>query len=330
MDLRGKVVVVTGASGGVGRAVVRELGTRGATVALIARGTAGLAEASVEVGVAGGEGLVYEADVADYDQVRQAAQRIEADLGPIEVWMNVAFSSVFAKFWDIRPEEYERATRVTYLGYVWGTRVALDLMRPRGHGVIVQAGSALTYRAVPLQSAHCAAKHAIKGFTESVRTELLHEKSDIQVTMVQLPALNTPQFDWVLARLGRHPRPVPPIYQPEVAARAMVYAAEHPRRREYWVGATTAAMILAQKFAAGALDRYLARTAVDSQQIAGEAPSGVHNLWKPVDDERSRGAHGRFDERSHPRNLQVWLARHRGALALGAAAAAYLGWRALR
>ncbi|GAA3111243.1 SDR family oxidoreductase [Streptosporangium carneum] len=320
--MRGKVVVVTGASGGVGRAVVQELGARGATVALIARGTTGLGSAAVEVGAAGGAGLVYEADVSDYQQVRDAAERIERETGPIDVWINVAFSSVFAPFTEITPEEYERTTRVTYLGYVWGTRVALDLMRPRDRGVIVQAGSALAYRGIPLQAAYCGAKHAIKGFTEAVRTELLGDGSGIQITMVQLPALNTPQFSWVLSKLGRHPQPVPPIYQPEVAARALVFAAEHPGRREYWVGASTAMTMLGERLAPGLVDRYLARSGRDSQQTKDQAPTGVANLWEPADEDRDYGAHGAFDDRSHPRSLQAWLSRHRGLAALALAGGA--------
>lgn len=331
--LSGQVVVVTGASGGVGRAVARELGAHGADVALIARGSTGLGAAAVDVGVAGGVGQVYEADVADYEQVRQAAERIEAELGPIDVWINVAFSSVFARFTDVRPEEFERTTAVTYLGYVWGTRVALDLMRPRGRGTIVQTGSALSYRGIPLQSAYCGAKHAIKGFTESVRTELLAERSGIQITMVQLPAVNTPQFDWVLSKLRRHPQPVPPIYQPEVAARGIVYAAAHPERKEYWVGVTTAATLLAQRVAPALVDRYLARTGIESQQTPDKPASDVANLWEPADETRDYGARGSFDERSHVHSPQLWLSQHRKPVAVavaagGAAAALALSLRA--
>jgi NAD(P)-dependent dehydrogenase (short-subunit alcohol dehydrogenase family) len=327
MGLSGKIVVVTGASGGVGRATVRELAARGATVALIARGEAGLDKAVAEID----SGRAYSADVSDHAEVRQVAEQIENDLGPIDIWINVAFSSVFAPFWEISPAEFERATRVTYLGYVWGTRAALERMRPRGRGVIVQAGSALTYRAIPLQSAYCGAKHAIKGFTESLRTELMNDRSNIKITMVQLPAVNTPQFDWVLSKLRRHPQPVAPIYQPEVAARALVYAAEHPERREYWVGASTAATIIGQKFAAGLLDRYLARTGVKSQQMPDQPPTGMANLWEPADEEHSFGAHGSFDDKSVGHSPQVWLSQHRRlALAGGAAAAPTVLWKGLR
>ncbi|WP_431900934.1 SDR family oxidoreductase [Nonomuraea sp. bgisy101] len=328
-----QVVVVTGASGGVGRAVVRELGARGDSVALIARGTTGLAAAAVDVGSAGGSGVVYPADVSNYEEVRQAARSIEEDLGPIDVWINVAFSSVFAPFPEITPEEFERTTAVTYLGYVWGTRAALELMRPRGRGVIVQAGSALAYRGIPLQSAYCGAKHAIKGFTESVRSELMAEGSGVRVTMVQLPALNTPQFDWVLSRLRRHPQPMPPIYQPEVAARALIHAADHPGRREYWVGASTALTVLGQRIAPGLLDRYLAKTGKQSQVTTERPPTGVANLWEPADEERDYGAHGSFDSRAHSRSPQLWLSEHRRSVLvmLGAVAAAgAVATRALR
>ncbi|MGW3347998.1 SDR family oxidoreductase [Nonomuraea rubra] len=332
--LRGRVVVVTGASGGVGRAVVRELGAQGAKVALIARGTAGLGAAAVDVGVEGGTGQVYEADVADYEQVRAAAERIEKEMGPISVWINTAFSSVFAKFADISPDEYERTTAVTYLGYVWGTKVALDLMRPRNAGAIVQTGSALSQRGIPLQSAYCGAKHAIKGFTESVRTELMSDGSGVRITLVQLPAVNTPQFDWVLSKLRRHPQPVPPIYQPEVAARAIVYAATHPERKEYWVGTSTVATLLAQRVAPALVDRYLARTGTQSQVTDEKAPTGVANLWEPADDSSDYGAHGSFDHRSHGRSPQVWLSQHRLpvllGLAGGAAAAALTAVRRAR
>lgn len=318
-------MVVTGASGGVGRAVVRMLGAQGAKVALIARGTTGLGAAAVDVGAEGGTGQVYEADVADYEQVRHAAERIEKEMGPISVWINTAFSSVFAKFTDISPDEYERTTAVTYLGYVWGTKAALDIMGPRDAGAIVQAGSALSYRGIPLQSAYCGAKHAIKGFTESVRTELLGDGSGIDITLVQLPAVNTPQFDWVLSKLRRHPQPVPPIYQPEVAARAIVYAAEHPERKEYWVGASTALTLLAQRAAPALVDRYLAWSGARSQVTDEKAPTGVSNLWEPADESTDYGAHGSFDHRSHGRSPQLWLSQHRRpvllTLAAGAAAA---------
>ncbi|GII76627.1 hypothetical protein Sru01_16090 [Sphaerisporangium rufum] len=330
--LSGKVVVVTGASGGVGRAVVRMLGVKGAKVALIARGETGLATAATEVGVEGGTAKVFPADMADHEQVDAAADAIERELGPIDVWINVAFSSVFAPFLEVEPAEFERTTAVTYLGYVWGTRAALKRMRERDQGVIVQTGSALAYRGIPLQAAYCGSKHAMKGFTESVRTELLHQGSGIKITMVQLPAVNTPQFDWVLSRLGRHPQPVPPIFQPEVAAQAIVYAAEHPARREYWVGGSTAATIIGQKFIPGLIDRYLGKTGVGSQQTDEKPPTGVGNLWEPADEDRDYGAHGSFDTKSKDRSVQVWLSQNRNKVAAGAgaAAAALLALRAAR
>ena len=308
-----RIVVVTGASAGVGRAVAREFGARGAALALLARGEVGLEGAAREVEATGGRALVVPTDVADPDQVSKAVERVERELGPIDVWVNVAFTSVFAPFTEISPEEFKRVTEVTYLGYVYGTRAALDRMLPRDHGTIVQVGSALAYRGIPLQSAYCGAKHAIQGFNESLRTELLHRQSRVRVTMVQLPAVNTPQFDWVLSRLPHHPQPVPPIYQPEVTARAIVHAAEHPRRREYWVGGSTVGTLLANKLIPGLLDRYLARTSYGSQQTAEPAdPRRPANLWEPVDGSGGRdfGAHGSFDDRSIGRSLQLWLSQH--------------------
>jgi NAD(P)-dependent dehydrogenase (short-subunit alcohol dehydrogenase family) len=332
--MAGRVVVVTGASAGVGRAVARELGGAGDAVALLARGEVGLKGAAKDVETVGGRALAVPTDVADHKQVQAAANQVERELGPIDVWVNVAFTSVFAPFTEIRPEEFKRVTEVAYLGYVYGTRAALDRMLPRDHGTIVQVGSALAYRGIPLQSAYCGAKHAIQGFNESLRCELLHRRSHVRVTMVQLPAVNTPQFDWVLSRLPRHPQPVPPIYQPEVAARAVVHAAAHPRRREYWVGGSTAGTLLADKFAPGLLDRYLARTGYKSQQTSEPAdPRRPVNLWDPADGDGGHdvGAHGSFDDRSTGRSLQVWLSQHHGATAvLGGALAALAGVAAAR
>jgi NAD(P)-dependent dehydrogenase (short-subunit alcohol dehydrogenase family) len=297
--VRDQVVVVTGASAGVGRATVRAFAARGARIGLIARGAAGLAAAADEVARAGGVPLVLSADVSDPAAVEAAAARAEAELGPIEVWVNNAFTGVFAPFTEITPAEFQRTTDVTYHGTVNGTRAALAHMRPRDRGVIVQAGSALAYRGIPLQSAYCGAKHAIQGFTESLRTELRHDGSAVRVTMVQLPALNTPQFDWVRSRLPHRPQPVPPIYQPEVAAAAIVHAADHPRRRERWVGASTVGTLLAQKVAPGLLDRYLARTGFGAQQTPQPMPPDApDNLWEPCDADRDHGAHGRFDDQA--------------------------------
>lgn len=308
-----QVVVITGASAGIGRATAELYGRRGDSVALIARGEGGLREAARAVEAGGGHALPIPTDVADYAAVERAARTTEERLGPVDVWINVAFTSVFAPFSQIRPEEYRRVTEVAYLGYVHGTMAALTLMRPRNAGTIVQVGSALGYRAIPLQSAYCGAKHAVNGFTESVRCELMHEGSRVQITIVQMPAVNTPQFSWVRTRLPRHPQPVPPIYQPEVAARAVAYAADHPRHKEYWAGASTAATILAQKFVAPLLDRYLARTGYQSQQTADQEPAGrPDNLWEPVDQAPGRdfGAHGEFDQEAHGHSAQLWLTQH--------------------
>ncbi|MFR9780231.1 SDR family oxidoreductase [Micromonospora sp. MS34] len=327
-----QVAVVTGASAGVGRATVRLLAERGVAVALLARGRVGLEAAAEEVRAAGSRALPIEVDVADYDQVAAAGRRIEAELGPIDVWINDAFSSAFAPFQEIQPAEFRRATEVTYLGIVHGTRVALSHMTPRNRGAIVQVGSALAYRGIPLQSAYCGAKHAIVGFTESLRCELMHERSGVRVTMVHLPALNTPQFDWLLSRLPRHAQPVPPIYEPIVAARGIVSAAYRPQRREYWVGTSTVLTILGNRVIPGLLDRYLARTGYQSQQTGQRVDKDrPNNLWHPLDGPGGHdyGARGIFSGRSHGHSPQAWLSRHRlvAAAGLTGAALGVLAWQ---
>ncbi len=325
-SLQGKTVVVTGASAGVGRAAAVAFGTEGASVALLARGNEGLEAAVKEVERAGGTALAVPTDVAEAAQVEGAADRAERELGPIEVWVNDAMTSVFAPLWEIEPDEFRRVTDVTYHGVVYGSMAALRRMRSRGRGAIVQVGSALAYRGIPLQSAYCGAKHAIQGFSDSLRAELFHDRSGVHVTMVQMPALNTPQFDWVKTALTHRAQPVPPIYDPEVAGRAILYAALHPQRREYWVGATTAATIMANTVIPGALDRYLGRTGFSSQQTdEPEDPNRPFNLWEPVDRETDHGAHGRFDDQAHPRSLQWWWTTHRALVAAGAAVAGGLG-----
>lgn len=326
-----QVVVVTGASGGIGRAVARAFGARHARVALLARGEEGLDAAAGDITRAGGTALAIPTDVAEFDQVDAAAERAEKELGPIDVWVNVAFTSVFAPFDEIEPDEFRRVTDVSYLGYVHGTMAALNRMKPRDRGTIVQVGSALAYRGIPLQSAYCGAKHAIQGFNEALRCELLHDGSHVRTTMVQMPAVNTPQFSWVLSKLPHHARPVPPIYQPEVAARAVLHAAGHPRRREYWVGGSTVGTLVANAVAPGILDRYLARTGYRSQQTGEETPVGrPANLWQPADRDRDFGAHGEFDGKSTPRSFQLWAGRHHGLLAAGGGALALAVWRKVR
>jgi NAD(P)-dependent dehydrogenase (short-subunit alcohol dehydrogenase family) len=327
-----QVVVVTGASGGIGRAVAEAYGRRGDKVALLARGRVGLDAAASEVSRLGGRPLVVPVDTADADAVEAAAARVEDELGPIDVWVNVAFTSVFAPFDEITPEEFKRVTEVTYLGYVYATRAALVRMKPRDHGTIVQVGSTLAYRGIPLQSAYCGAKHAIQGFHESLRCELLHQHSNVRVTMVQMPAVNTPQFSWVLSRLPHQAQPVPPIYQPEVAARGVLYAADHPQRREYWVGASTMATLVANAVAPGLLDRYLGRTGYSSQQTdEPKDPAQPENLWEPADGPEGHdfGSHGRFDDRAKGSSTQLWLSQHHGVVAAGLAAMAGLAGRAL-
>jgi NAD(P)-dependent dehydrogenase (short-subunit alcohol dehydrogenase family) len=312
-----QTVVITGASAGIGRATARLFGERGANVGLIARGQAGLDGAVRDVEEAGGKALAIPADVSDYAMIETAAEQVEEFFGPIDVWINVAFTSVFAPFAEITPDEFSRVTDVSYLGFVHGTMVALARMRPRGYGTIVQVGSALGARSIPLQSAYCGAKHAINGFTSSLRCELLHEHSGVHITVAQMPAVNTPQFSWVRSRLPRHPQPVPPIYQPEVAARGVLFAADHPQRRQYWVGASTAATIFANKFVPALLDRYLARTGFDSQQTSEKVDDDrPDNLYQAMDGQggRDHGAHGVFDARSHGRSAQVWLDDHTAGL----------------
>ena len=318
-----EVVVVTGASAGVGRATARAFGERGAKVGLIARGEAGLEGARRDVEAAGGEALTVQADVADAEAVDAAAERVEEAFGPVDVWVNNAMASVFAPVWETEPEEYERVTEVTYLGFVNGTKVALDRMRPRDSGTIIQVGSALAYRAIPLQSAYCAGKHAIQGFTESVRSELIHDDSDVQITMVQMPALNTPQFEWVKTSFDRQPKPVPPLYQPEVAADAITWAADHDRD-SLWVGMPTVKAIVGNRLIPRRLDRILARNAWDGQFTDESIPDDrEHNLHSPVDDEEDYGARGRFTDESRPRSYQLWVSTNRRWLSFVAAGLAF-------
>jgi NAD(P)-dependent dehydrogenase (short-subunit alcohol dehydrogenase family) len=311
--VEGRVVVVTGASAGVGRATARAFARSGAKVALLARGQDGLAAAYDEVEAAGSSAVAIEADVADYDQVEAAAERTESELGPIDIWVNNAMTTIFAPLSQVTPGEYRRATEVTYLGTVYGTMAALKRMLPRDRGTIIQVGSALAYRAIPLQAAYCGAKHGMKGFTQSLRCELLHEGSAVEVTMVQLPAVNTPQFDVSLSRMPRRARPVRPIYQPEVAADAIVSAACHPRRERY-VGGSTVAAVLGERIAPAVGDLYLARTGYDGQQTDEPERDRPDNLFQPV--QGDHGAHGRFDAESRPRSLHWTAVKNRSALVL--------------
>lgn len=315
----GRVVVVTGASAGVGRATVRAFAREGARVGLIARDTEGLHTAAREVDEMGGVGLAVPADVADAGQVEAAAARIEHELGPIEVWINNAMTTIFGRVTDVTPQEYHRATEVTYLGTVYGTMAALRRMVPRDLGSIIQVGSALAYRSIPLQAAYCGAKHAIAGFTDSLRSELIHDKRNIHLTMVQLPAMNTPQFTWCRSKMPRHPQPVPPIFQPEVAAERIVWASHH-KRREVFVGMPTVVAIEGNKVAPALADYYLGRTGFDSQQtdepVEKDRPD---NLFEPVPGDF--GAHGVFGEQAHAEAATTWLAEHKGLTALASAVA---------
>jgi len=322
-----EVVVVTGGTAGVGRATVREFARAGANVAILARGQDRIDATVAEVGAMGRRALGLCVDVADNDAVEAAAERIEQELGPIDIWVNNAFAGIFSTFMDMSEEEYRRVTDVTYLGQVHGTRAALKRMLPRDRGVIVLVGSALAYRGIPLQSAYCGAKHAIQGFLDSIRPELEHQRSKVHVTMVQLPAVNTPQFDWARAHIQHKPRPVGRIYQPEVAARAIRFAA-YARRKEVWVGYTTVEAIRADELASPLVDEYLAATGVEGQSSAEPIEADrKDNLFEPVPGDFA--AHGRFDAQAHGTSWQMWLNRNRAAIsgAIGATAlAAGIGW----
>lgn len=307
--MKNEVVVVTGASAGLGRAIARHFGSKGASVGLLARGVQGLEGAKAEIEAAGGKALVLPTDVADADAVEKAAAAVEQEFGPIDIWINNAMASVFSPVKKMEPKEYQRVTEVTYLGVVYGTLCALKRMLPRNNGMIVQIGSALAYRSIPLQSAYCAAKHAIAGFTDSLRCELIHDHSNVRITMVQMPALNTTQFSWVKSRLKHKAQPVPPIFQPEVGARAVYWAAHHDRR-EVYVGMPTVEAIVGNKIAPGLLDRYLGETGYDSQQTnEPEDPNRPNNLWEPVPGDH--GSHGTFDSRAHAKSYELWASLNR-------------------
>lgn len=301
------VVVITGASAGVGRAAADAFAEHKCKIGLLARGLQGLEAAKRDVEARGGEAIAIPTDVSDYKQVENAAEQIESSFGPFDIWINCAMSTVFAPLWEITPEEYRRVTEVTYLGFVHGTTAALKRMRPRNKGTIIQVGSALSYRSIPLQSAYCGAKFAIRGFTDSLRSELKHEKSKIHITMIQLPGLNTPQFSWCKNMMPRKSQPVPPIYQPEVAARAIVWSACH-KRRELNVGVSSFIVIWGNKFLPGFGDWYLAKTGFKNQQYDGaEDVNKPYNLWQPLDSDRDMGAHGSFDKKAKSKSPQLWL-----------------------
>lgn len=315
-----EVVVITGASAGVGRATAQRFARQGAAIAVLARGQDGLDGTVKEIHAAGGTALAIAVDVADSAQVEAAAERVERELGPIDVWINCAMVTLFSPFQEITPDEYKRATEVTYLGTVYGTMAALKRMRVRNRGTIVQVGSALAYRAIPLQSAYCGAKFAIRGFTDSIRTELIHDQSAIHITMVQLAAFNTPQFDWARIKLKHQPQPVPPIFQPEIAAEAIEWSAHH-RRRELWVAFPSLKTIVGTLLFPGFTDRLAARQAWAGQfdqNAPPPQPSRKDNLFQPVPGDH--GAHGRFDQRARTSSWELWMAIHRRTigLALGA------------
>jgi short-subunit dehydrogenase len=309
-----EVVVVTGASSGIGRAIAHAFARRGAHMGLLARGERGLNDAVAEVQRLGGKAIAVPTDVTDHEAVERAAVRVEEEFGPIDIWVNDAMATVFARFVDTEPEEFKRATEVTYLGAVYGTMAALKRMVARDRGTIVQVGSALSYRAIPLQAAYCASKFAIRGFTDSIRTELRHDKSNVHITMVQLPGVNTTQFNWCRSKLPKHPMPVPPIYQPEIPAEAVYWAAHH-RRRELWVGYSAVQAILGNKLAPSFADWYLAKTGFKGQQMQDRpvSPERPDNLYEPVQDKAA--THGIFDAQAKTRSPQLWAATHRPIMA---------------
>jgi NAD(P)-dependent dehydrogenase (short-subunit alcohol dehydrogenase family) len=323
-----KVAVVTGGTAGVGRATVREFARKGYDVAVLARGRAGLAGAVADVRGAGGQGIGIATDVADHETVEAAAEQVEHELGEIDVWVNVAFVGSLAFFWDTTPEEYKKMTDITYMGQVNGTRAALTRMRRRNRGVIVNVCSAMSYRSIPLQSAYCGAKHAVKGFTESIMTELMQEKSKVKICMIQLPGLNTPQFNWNLNKMPKHPMPVAPVFQPELPAKGIVFLAEHPRRN-MWIGVSTAYTILGERLAPKVADFYLARTGVSGQQTSQDLPRLGSNVEEPRDEEADQGAHGPFDDKAYSRDPVTWLSMHRRKVLSGIGVSALVGAAAL-
>lgn len=318
-----ETVVITGASAGIGRATARAFARRGARIGLIARGRDGLEAAKRDVEELGGEGLVLPLDVSDHDAVENAASEVEKAFGEIDIWINNAMLSVFSPIIDMQADEYRRVTEVTYLGYVWGTLAALRRMRPRNRGTIVQVGSALAYRGIPLQSAYCAAKHAVQGFCDSLWSELRHDGSKVKLVMVQMPAVNTPQFRWVKSRLPRKAQPVPPIFQPEVAADAIVWSA-YSHRREVNVGWPVTKAVVGNNLVPWLGDRVLASEGYEGQMIdEPEDPSRPDNLWEPLPGDA--GAHGVFDDRALDVSIEMELNKRRSWL-LGAAGAALLGF----
>ncbi len=322
-----EVIVVTGASAGLGRAIVERFARDGSTIALIARGRDRLESARASVEALGGRALVLALDVADADAVEHAAETVERELGPIDIWINNAMVSVYSPIKEMPAAEFRRVTEVTYLGYVYGTLAALKRMLPRDRGIIIQVGSALAHRSIPLQSAYCASKHAIMGFHESLLSELIHDGSHVRTTMVQMPAMNTPQFDWAKSRLPRQTQPVPPIFQPEVGADAVHHAVRHDVGREFLVGWPTVKAVVGEKLVPGYIDRMLGHDGYEGEQTSTPAdPDRPNNLWEPAPG--AFGAHGRFDDRAKSNSTELWIAKNKpwvalaGAVCVGAAVSA--------